>query len=87
MRVFRCIAAVLAAGVLLAPAVATGSAGTAALQVALKARGLYSGDIDGLRGPGTDGAVRAFQARRGLAVDGIVGPQTRRRLGWRGRPG
>ena len=30
---------------------------------------------------GTERAVRAFQRRRGLAVDGIVGPQTRAALG------
>jgi murein DD-endopeptidase MepM/ murein hydrolase activator NlpD len=30
--------------------------------------------------------VRTFQRRRHLAVDGVVGPQTRRALGRRGRP-
>lgn len=58
----------------------------AALQVALRANGLYSGDVDGLRGPGTRAAVRAFQHRRGIAADGIAGPRTRRALGRRGRP-
>jgi peptidoglycan hydrolase-like protein with peptidoglycan-binding domain len=63
------------------------SAHTAALQVALRAKGVYSGTIDGIRGPATWEGVRRFQLRRGLAVDGVVGPRTRRALGWRGRPG
>lgn len=32
--------------------------------------------IDGIFGPGTQSAVRAFQTRHKLTVDGIVGPQT-----------
>src|SRR5262245_7272158 len=60
--------------------------GVDALQIALRARGLYAGTVDGVRGPLTREGVRRFQARRGLVVDGIVGPQTRAALGWRGRP-
>jgi len=69
-----------------APALARVSANTAALQVALRAKGLYGGTVDGIAGPGTRAAVRALQARRGLAVDGVAGPRTRRALGRRGRP-
>ncbi len=69
-----------------APASARVSADTAALQVALRAKGLYGGTVDGIAGPGTRAAVRALQARRGLGVDGIAGPRTRRALGRRGRP-
>ncbi|HEV8249237.1 MAG TPA: peptidoglycan-binding protein [Gaiellaceae bacterium] len=58
----------------------------AGLQVALKARGLYHGAIDGIEGPQTRRAVLAFQRRKGLVVDGIVGPRTRRALGRLGRP-
>lgn len=54
--------------------------------MALHARGLYPGSIDGLAGPGTRAAVMRLQRRAGLAVDGIAGPATRRALGWRGRP-
>lgn len=32
--------------------------------------------VDGIFGPGTQSAVRAFQKRHGLVVDGIVGPKT-----------
>jgi peptidoglycan hydrolase-like protein with peptidoglycan-binding domain len=56
-------------------------AGVAALQVALKGRGLYSGAIDGVIGPRTVAAVRIFQRRHHLAVDGIPGPITCAALG------
>jgi peptidoglycan hydrolase-like protein with peptidoglycan-binding domain len=57
------------------------TANVAALQVGLQARGLYGGTVDGILGPGTRRAVRAFQRRAGLAVDGIPGPRTKRALG------
>jgi peptidoglycan hydrolase-like protein with peptidoglycan-binding domain len=82
------VGAALAAAAFLAPPAAAGaqSADVAALQVALRAKGLYTGTVDGVRGPQTNAAVRSFQARRGLGVDGIPGPATRRALGRRGRP-
>ena len=52
----------------------------AAVQVALKRIGLYSATVDGVRGPLTKAAIVHFQRRRGLAVDGVVGPRTRRRV-------
>lgn len=43
------------------------------------ARGMQP--IDGVFGPGTETALRNFQADKHLAVDGIAGPQTRAALG------
>ena len=45
------------------------------LQYLLRARG-HNVTVDGIFGPATDSAVRAFQQQKGLAVDGIVGPAT-----------
>ena len=64
---------------------AVGNPDVAALQVALKARGLYAGSVDGAMGPDTKAALRRFQSRRGLAVDGVAGPNTRLALGQYGR--
>jgi peptidoglycan hydrolase-like protein with peptidoglycan-binding domain len=58
----------------------------AAVQVALKRLGLYNATVDGVRGPLTKAAIVHFQRRRGLSVDGVVGPRTRRAFGKRGRP-
>jgi peptidoglycan hydrolase-like protein with peptidoglycan-binding domain len=60
---------------------AVGSAGIAALQVGLRAHGLYIGAIDGVTGPLTTRAVRRLQRRARITVDGVAGPQTRRALG------
>lgn len=52
------------------------------VQQALVNVGLMSvADVDGFYGPKTEAAVRKFQEDRGLSVDGIVGPRTRRMLG------
>src|SRR5215207_5966742 len=50
------------------------------LQRRLRRLGDEPGPVDGLYGPLTEGAVKRFQQRHGLAVDGIVGRQTKRSL-------
>jgi peptidoglycan hydrolase-like protein with peptidoglycan-binding domain len=62
------------------------SAPVAALQVGLRAHGVYAGAVDGLAGPATAAALRNFQTRHGLAPDGVAGPATRRALGVLGSP-
>src|SRR5262245_12007938 len=59
------------------------SAKVAALQAALKYRGLYPVAVDGMRGPFTTRGVRRFQRRKHLLVDGVAGPQTKRAIGAR----
>ena len=76
----------LALALVLPASAGAASANTAALQSALTALGLYTGFVDGVRGPLTRSAVIRLQRRRNIAVDGIAGPQTRRALGRRGRP-
>jgi peptidoglycan hydrolase-like protein with peptidoglycan-binding domain len=79
------VLAALALGLLPAVPAAASSANTAALQVAMKALHHYDGAIDGIRGPKTTHGLRVFQKAHHLTVDGIVGPETYRALGWRGR--
>jgi cell wall-associated NlpC family hydrolase len=50
-------------------------------QQALKRENIDPGLIDGVYGPHTEAAVRAFQLRNGLVPDGELGPQTRALLG------
>jgi hypothetical protein len=80
-----CLALPLLVVALALPAAARGtvvmSPGVAALQVALRAHGLYAGTIDGIRGPATTRAVRKLQRHARIAIDGVPGPQTRRALG------
>jgi murein DD-endopeptidase MepM/ murein hydrolase activator NlpD len=81
-----CRALVALALLALAPAAgAMGSPGTAALQVGLKARGLYGGTIHGVATAETRTAVRRLQRSNGLRADGIAGPTTRAALGPYGR--
>ncbi|WP_428911981.1 NlpC/P60 family protein [Niallia sp. Krafla_26] len=49
------------------------------LQSALNDQG-FSLNVDGVFGSNTDHAVRGFQKNNGIAVDGIVGPETKEAL-------
>ena len=80
MRRFGCL--VLVALAVASPARADmGDPDVAALQVALHARGLYGGPIDGVLGEATTRAVRKFQRRARIVADGIPGPQTQAAIG------
>lgn len=60
---------------------ATTTAENRTIQTKLKRWGYYNGNIDGIYGSQTREAVKYFQRKNGLAVDGIVGPNTARALG------
>lgn len=47
------------------------------VQKALKGLGFDPGQVDGRDGPNTQDAVRKFQARATIKIDGIVGDETR----------
>jgi hypothetical protein len=70
------------------PVVRRGSSGESVrlLQQLLTDRGHSPGPVDGIFGPGTEAAVRAFQQANGLAVDGVVGPNTWTALGQASAP-
>ncbi len=51
------------------------------IQTKLKRWGYYKGNIDGIYGKQTLEAVKYFQRKNGLAVDGIAGPNTLRAMG------
>lgn len=64
---------------------AAGDPDVAALQVALRAQGLYAGPVDGVVGPGTSAGVQALQKRAGVSATTATGKKTRRLLGHYGR--
>ena len=51
------------------------------IQTKLKSWGYYTGTVDGIYGSGTERAVRAFQQKNGLTVDGKAGEQTLAAMG------
>ena len=51
------------------------------IQTKLKRWGYYNGNIDGIYGSQTVEAVKYFQRKNGLTVDGIAGPATLKAMG------
>jgi N-acetylmuramoyl-L-alanine amidase len=51
------------------------------IQTKLKRWGYYNGKIDGIYGSKTVAAVRSFQSKNGLTVDGVAGPKTLAAMG------
>ncbi len=51
------------------------------IQTKLKRWGYYSGNVDGIYGSGTLAAVKKFQKKNGLTVDGIAGKRTLEAMG------
>lgn len=51
------------------------------IQTKLKSWGYYTDTVDGIYGSGTERAVRAFQQKNGLTVDGKAGDQTLTAMG------
>ena len=51
------------------------------IQTKLKRWGYYNGNIDGIYGSQTQEAVKFFQRKNGLTVDGIAGPATLKAMG------
>ena len=51
------------------------------IQTKLKRWGYYSGNVDGIYGSATLAAVKSFQKKNGLTVDGIAGTKTLQAMG------
>ena len=51
------------------------------IQTKLKRWGYYTGSVDGIYGTKTQEAVKYFQRKNGLTVDGIAGPATLKAMG------
>ena len=51
------------------------------IQTKLKNWGYYTGSVDGIYGWQTENAVRSFQKKNGLKVDGVAGTQTLNAMG------
>lgn len=87
MAVLACLAliclTVFPPSVQAATALSVGSRGETVRQVQQKLInwGYLSGSADGVYGAKTEAAVRRFQSKNGLSVDGVVGPTTAAAIG------
>src|SRR5580765_4474573 len=85
-RILLCAGAATIAAVAAPVALAGRNPQVAGLQVALRAKGLYGGAIDAIRGPLTIRAVSNLQRAHHLRVTGHANRRTRKALGMLGRP-
>ena len=85
-RIVLILAVVAAAMATAAPAVAAQRSSVAALQVALRSKGFYTGAVDGISGPQTRDALLRFQRKHDIRATGKVGMATRCKLGKLGVP-
>ncbi|HET7513777.1 MAG TPA: LysM peptidoglycan-binding domain-containing protein [Gaiella sp.] len=85
-RTLLILAVVVVATASAAPAMAAQRSSVAALQVALRSKGFYTGAVDGISGPQTRGALLRFQREHGIRATGKVGMATRCKLGKLGTP-
>lgn len=67
--------------VLIAEAATLSASQVKTVQTKLKRWGYYTGSVDGIYGSKTKAAVKSFQRKNGLTVDGVVGPKTASALG------
>ena len=74
---------ILLAQTALAAGCKRGSTGSVVTQIQQKLLnwGYYQGAVDGVYGSRTEAAVRYFQEKNGLTVDGMAGPQTLKAMG------
>lgn len=63
------------------PSPTVGGNNISKLQEALKAKGFYSGEINGQKDAATDAAVKAFKTANKLSADSVVGPKVKELLG------
>lgn len=85
ITVIAMLTSILMPSFILAETLRYGSKGSKVreVQTKLKNWGYYKGNIDGIFGSGTQNAVRQFQRKNGLTVDGIVGKKTAAAMGIR----